>query len=333
MRVDEYVVRDDFFGPPYVDIDEERVGPLPHRYVHGGFAGTDTRFSCYFPPADSYEQRLLHPIEGGLGGQESFHGTPVADILGMGLRSVFRLGGFMVESNQGHIGPTACAKAGDDPTIYGYRASAESARLSKHLATQVYGRPPDYAYVYGGGGGAHRCAQGFSNSDVWDGAFPFDGAGPIGQVGATDRIPATGWGLYGAWLDVLRVLGPRVADLVDATAPGGSADPFAGLDVEAREALAMLYGLGFPRGAEPMIPYASAPMSVWAWSADTLDEQDPGYVDAFWSQPGFAGHDRAEDYADDLVDAAVTVLRVYSAADVLADTRFDGSPGAMRAGF
>jgi hypothetical protein len=42
---------------------------------------------------DFFGNRLFQPIEGGLGGQESFHGTPVADVLGTGMRSVFHLGG------------------------------------------------------------------------------------------------------------------------------------------------------------------------------------------------------------------------------------------------
>ena len=37
------------FNDPYVDIDEQRNTPVPHRYVHGGFKGTDARFSFYFP--------------------------------------------------------------------------------------------------------------------------------------------------------------------------------------------------------------------------------------------------------------------------------------------
>ena len=82
-----------------------------------------------------------------------------------------------------------------------------------------------------------------------------------------------------------------------------------------------------------MIPWASAAMSVWAWSAETLGEQDPGYVEAFWSQPGFAGHDRPGDFGADVVDCEVTVRKTLAAADVLADPRFAGTPGAMRAGF
>ena len=36
---------DSFFGPPFVDVEEECDVPVHHRYVHGGFEGTATRFS------------------------------------------------------------------------------------------------------------------------------------------------------------------------------------------------------------------------------------------------------------------------------------------------
>ena len=42
------------FNKLYVDIDEQRTTPVPHRYVHGGFTGTDARFSFYFPPPERY---------------------------------------------------------------------------------------------------------------------------------------------------------------------------------------------------------------------------------------------------------------------------------------
>jgi hypothetical protein len=46
---------DVFFKDPYIDIDERRETPVHHRYLHGGFGGTDTRFSVYLPPADQYQ--------------------------------------------------------------------------------------------------------------------------------------------------------------------------------------------------------------------------------------------------------------------------------------
>ena len=64
-------MKDPFFGQASVDIDELRDQPVPHRYVHGTFAGTGTRFSIYFPPADRYEGRFLHMIEGGVGGSDA----------------------------------------------------------------------------------------------------------------------------------------------------------------------------------------------------------------------------------------------------------------------
>lgn len=47
------------FNKPYVDIEEERTTPVPHRYVHGGFTGTDARFSFYFPPKEQYQRRFF----------------------------------------------------------------------------------------------------------------------------------------------------------------------------------------------------------------------------------------------------------------------------------
>src|SRR3546814_9040357 len=32
------------YAQPYVDINELRSEPVPHRYVHGGFHGSDARF-------------------------------------------------------------------------------------------------------------------------------------------------------------------------------------------------------------------------------------------------------------------------------------------------
>jgi hypothetical protein len=40
---------DTLFSKPYIDIDEWRDKPVRHRYVHGGFKGTLTKFSFYFP--------------------------------------------------------------------------------------------------------------------------------------------------------------------------------------------------------------------------------------------------------------------------------------------
>src|SRR5689334_20315280 len=48
------------YAEPYIEIDEERAEPVPHRYVHGRFKGTDARFSFYFPPKAQYQGRFFH---------------------------------------------------------------------------------------------------------------------------------------------------------------------------------------------------------------------------------------------------------------------------------
>jgi hypothetical protein len=151
-----YVSTDGFFGTPYVDVDEERSEPIPHRYVHGGFADTATRWAFWFPTDGQYRGRILQPLEGAHGGHENAFGNDLmADFLG-GLRMCARLGGCMVESNQGHIGDDLDPRGGDDPTLYGHRASAETARLAKFVAAQVYEEAPHHAYVWGGSGGGRR---------------------------------------------------------------------------------------------------------------------------------------------------------------------------------
>jgi hypothetical protein len=43
LDLEPYVVTEDFFGRPFIDVDEMQEKPVPHRHVHGGFEGTDTR--------------------------------------------------------------------------------------------------------------------------------------------------------------------------------------------------------------------------------------------------------------------------------------------------
>src|ERR1700730_14057834 len=83
IDVSSYVVSDDFFGPPYIDVDEERDDPIVHRYVHGGFEGTTTRFAMWFPPKERWQGRMYEPLEGANGGHEHVFASPlVADIAG-----------------------------------------------------------------------------------------------------------------------------------------------------------------------------------------------------------------------------------------------------------
>jgi hypothetical protein len=328
IDVSSYSVTDDFFGPPYIDLDEWRDAPVRHRYVHGGFGGTDTRFAFRYPPAESYRGRLYQPLEGANAGHENVAAEPIGAVTG-GVEMVFRLGGYMVETNMGHIGDVKDPKAGDDPTIYGWRAAAESARFSKHLAAQIFGAAPAYSYVFGGSGGARRSPLCLAYApDVWDAAMPFMGDNLDGDHGDWTQ-PRYATPHFATMFNVQRVLGDKITDVVDAMRPGGGGDPFATLTTHQRDQLAELYKLGYPRGDEYMIAQPMGQLWLWCSMAERISREDP-YFQRFWTEPGHVGFDQPELIRADLIDTRTTVKRVFTAGELLSEEFNDPSLTALR---
>src|ERR1043165_2919003 len=60
--IKDFITKDTLFKAPYVDVDEWRDKPVRHRYVHGGFKGTETRFSLYFPAKEAYRGHFFQYI-------------------------------------------------------------------------------------------------------------------------------------------------------------------------------------------------------------------------------------------------------------------------------
>lgn len=324
LETARYEVTDDFFGAPFIDVDEQHEQPTSHRYVHGGFEGTDTRFAFCFPPAQRYRSRLYQPLEGANAGHENVNTGPLGLVTG-GLDMAFRLGGYTVESNMGHIGDVMDPKAGPDPTIYGFRAAAESARFSKFLAAQIYGAPPKYAYVFGGSGGARRSPLCLAYApDVWDGALPYMGDAQDGEYGDMSLL-RNGTPNFSSMFNVQRLLGPKIYDVVDAMWPGGSGDPYAGLNTQQREELANLYRIGYPRGDEFMIAQPMGQMWLWASMANRLQSDYPVYFENFWAKPGHVGYDQPDLVESDLIDLHTTVKRTLCARDLMEDPEFAGT--------
>src|SRR6516164_8892350 len=123
---------DHTFGPAFIDADEWRDLPCRHRYVHGGFEGTHTRFSLYLPPQELYKGRMFQFLSGGQGGDENSltvgifgEGVPVFDLC------FEELGGYMVESNQGHFIDEGNTGVSGDVELF--VASAETGMYSKVL--------------------------------------------------------------------------------------------------------------------------------------------------------------------------------------------------------
>ncbi len=285
---------DDLFAGGYVDVDEVRDTPVPHRYVHGGFAGTDTRFSLYFPPAEQYEGRFFQ------------HTTPVPQSENLAQADLTEYnkiafsvdsGAYFVETNGG--GPTAAdPMAGGDLSIGAYRASAASARFSRQVAARVYEsatRP--YGYLYGGSGGAYRTIGASENTtDVWDGFVPYVPGSPM-------AIP----NVFSIRMHAQRVLRDVLPQIVDAYDVGG--DP-SDLDLtdEQRAALDEITRMGFP----PRSWFGWRTMGMHAFSVlyPGVMLADPSYATEFWSAPGYLGADPTSSIHQDRIqlDTAIAEL-------------------------
>lgn len=264
---------DPMFTEPFVDVDEWRDEPVRHRYVHGGFAGTDCRFSVYFPEERRYQGRFFHPVSPVPGSE---HGATEGALAGY-IEFAVASGGYLVESNMGRF---RRALRGEDSTVAGYRASAAVATYSRALASEQYGEHRPYGYVFGGSGGAYRAMACIENGhDVWDGAVPY-------IHGTMMSMPS----MFSVQAHAFRVLRHKVAQIVDALEPGGSGDMFAGLTEEERDALAEVTRLGFPVQAwfdaeRVRLQYTT----VWAGLFDHFATWDPTYFDDFWTVPGYLG--------------------------------------------
>ena len=125
---------DPLFDKPYVDIDEWRDTPVRHRYVHGGFTGTETRFSFYFPPKQQYQGRFYQYITPVPDSETLSQGlTGEEDRIGFAIAS----GAYFIETNGG--GPAGAKlppPPGTDPTVAAYRANAAAAQYSRVIAEQ-----------------------------------------------------------------------------------------------------------------------------------------------------------------------------------------------------
>src|SRR6516225_3411980 len=89
---------DPILNEPYIDLDEWRDKPVRHRYVHGGFKGTETRFSFYLPPKERYQGRFFQYITPVPDSETLSQGaTGEEDKIGFAISS----GAYFVETNGG----------------------------------------------------------------------------------------------------------------------------------------------------------------------------------------------------------------------------------------
>lgn len=301
--VTPFTTEDTLYTRPYIDVDEERDSPSKHRYIHGGFDGTDNRFSMYLPPAPDYEGRFFQHITPV---PESEHLAPgltgAEDKIGF----AFASGAFFVETNGGGAVDLSKPQTDVDPTIGAYRAGAAVAALAKVIAQGVYGSHRTYGYAYGGSGGGFRtiaCAE--NTRGVWDGFVPH-------VIGSPVAIP----NVFTVRMHAMRVLRDVLDDIVDRVEPGSDRRLGEGLGAEETAAFEEVTRMGFPPGA--WVGHRAMGTQAFGVLYTTLKAIDPTYFDDFWTQPGYLGADPASSVHRDRVRFSTTVEAVITRHEAVA---------------
>lgn len=293
---------DPMFAQPYIDIDEWRDGPVRHRYVHGGFKGTDTRFSFYFPPKEQYQGRFFQHITPVPDNENLAQAMPAGEYNKIG--SSIAAGAYFIETNGG--GKIDLAKGSlalSDPLITAYKANAAAAAYSRKVALEMYGGKRPYGYAYGGSGGGFRTIGSIENTrGVWDGVVPY-------VIGSTMAIP----NMFTVRMQALRVLRDKFPQIIDAMEPGGSGDPYAGLTPYEASVLREIEQMGFPM--ETWFGYKTMGLHGFAALYGGVAMADPTYFTDFWTKPGYLGHDRPELFAKDRIQFKSTVAAPITAAE------------------
>jgi hypothetical protein len=306
---------DPLFNAPFIDIDEWRDAPVRHRYVHGGFTGTDMRFSFYLPPKEQFQQRFFQYV------------TPVPDNenlaqtikngddkIGFSASS----GAYFIETNGGGKSATAGPAFMTDPAIGAYRANAAAAKFSREVAEKMYGSGRIYGYIYGGSGGGYRTLGSMEMTQgVWDGAVPFVLGSPMAAPNG-----------FSIRMHAMRILRDKFPQIVDAMDAGGSGNPYAGLNTEEAAALREATRMGFP----PNSWFGYKEMGVHAFTAlyQGMVMADPKYFEDFWTTPGYLGHDAPESFAKSRLQFATKIKAPLSSSEVdargLSPKRLPGQP-------
>lgn len=280
------------FQKPLIDVEEWRSDSVKYYYVHGGFEGTELKFSFFYPEPGCYEGRFFQfmpPVQGsedasiGLKGQE--------DKIAFAIHS----GAYFVETNMGVAIPFIPI---EDPRII-YMASAAAAEYSRVVAQRIYGyehRP--YGYIYGGSGGGYKTISCFENTDAWDGAVPF-------VIGTPMSIPYS----FTIRTHAKRVLRHKLAMIADAVEPGADHDMFDGLNNEEKSALLEFTKMGFP--PRDWFLYETLDDGALPVLVPNVDRLDSCYYEDFWTLPGYLGSDPDGSAVRDRICHETTVIQVY----------------------
>lgn len=285
----------------YIDIDEMRERTLSDgsittfRYVHGGFAKKNLKFSFSFPAKEKFQGRFyqyLSPFPGPNSELDSLAHKGLDDKIAFCLEH----GTYFVESN---MGSSAIFSGPSEPKIVLKTCSAV-AEYSRKVAMEMYGCSRPYGYVFGGSGSSYKTFSCIENTSAWDGAVPY-------VIGSPVSLPNT---------ITLQVQGQRTlrkcfGKIVDTLEPGGSGDMYAELNEDERRMLKEITAMGFP----PRSWYVAAIGEINDGSlpvlAPTVKAMDPQYFEDFWKVDGYLGADPNSSAVKDRIQFDTVVKRVH----------------------
>lgn len=286
------------FSKPYVDEDEWREFPVHHRYIHGGFEGTESRFCFYYPEKDGFKGRFfqkLAPVQGPEDDAQRQEGEE--DLISF---SVLH-GAYYVETNLGGV-----INGGGDSTL-AYRCSAQAAQYARKLAVDMYDCDRPFGYVFGGSGGGFKtisCAE--NTVGIWDGAVPF-------VIGSPHAIP----NVFTARAHAMRILRHKFPALVDAIEPGGT-DPYSVLNEEEASALREVTRMGFPM--RTWCVYDTIGEGALPVLTPGINSIDPAYYEDFWKLPGYLGTAENSSAVRDRIYLETSIAELLDSQGILKGT-------------
>jgi hypothetical protein len=262
---------DPTYGSPVIDSETDETSPLPHHRIRGHFAGTNIEFNIYLHAQKDkakWEGRFFqytYPV--------TF--TPEQDTSRADDRAI----GFALTSGGYAV------QAGNKSIALGYRHAAAAAKFAESVAAEYYGSTRTISgYLYGPSGGSYQTIGAAENTTgVWQGFVPM-----------VQGVPQpTSYNFQGRAAADL-ILGGKADQIRNALLPGGSGDPFEGLDEAEQAMLKELHELGVPwKGWEyPEYLLGHSDFSSNLVSSAPLP-YDQTYVDDFWNDPGYLGSENS----------------------------------------
>jgi hypothetical protein len=259
---------DPAYAKPVIDSETDETSPTPHHRIRGHFDGTNIQFTIY-----------LHSQQDKAKWQGRFFQytyptafTPEEDTSRADDRAI----GFALSSGGYAV------QAGNKSLALGYRHTAAAAKFAETVASKYYGvNRPISGYLYGPSGGSYQTVGAAENTiGIWRGFVPM-----------VQGVPQpTSYNFQGRSAAEL-ILGAKADQIRNALLPGGSGEPYAGLDEAERAMLKEVHALGIPwkgweypdylLGRSDQYPNGLA-------SSDPLPA-DPTYADDFWNAQGYLG--------------------------------------------